>query len=262
MARWELLTPEDKPIPKPENQDRSLRPPTELDGSTNPKYAMKETFVRGTFTGTTEKMRYAFANKLLMAPPKERARKLRKQMPTRQHVVTEIEPRVLGGPNMDFLRRYGLNKNSHPMDWFMAFMPMTPNMNWEDPAAANVKGDQTTKFAVSNWTGYSNAKAMLCNAGERGHIFAGKFKPFKNEDIMQMLCVYIINGLAPSPQLVQKMQSQERQATHGNDRIAAVLGPEWQQKHRFFRHFFATQNPLTTPPLKKQCPNFKVNELF
>jgi hypothetical protein len=55
-ARWELLTPEDEPIPKPENEDPSLRPLTELDGSTNPKYAMKETFVWGLFTGRTEKI--------------------------------------------------------------------------------------------------------------------------------------------------------------------------------------------------------------
>jgi hypothetical protein len=197
-----------------------------------------------------------------IAPPKKRSRRKRKRTPARQQYVTEIGPRVLGGPNVDFVKRYGLDETSHPMDWFTAFMPLTPDMNQEDPAAANVKGDRTTKFAVSNWTGYSNAKAMLCNAGERGHIFAGKFKPFKNEDILQMLAVYIIDGLAPSPQIVQKMQDQERQPTHGNDRIAAVIGPGWQQKYRSFRHFFATQDPLTTPPPKKQCPNFKVDELF
>jgi hypothetical protein len=148
------------------------------------------------------------------------------------------------------------------MDWFSAFMPMTQNMNKEDPAAANVKGDRTTKFAVSNWTSYSNAKAMLCKAGEPGSIYAGKFRRFKNDDIMAMIGVYIIDGLAPSPQLMQKMQDQERQPTHGNDRIAAVLGTGWQQKHRSFRHFFASQDPLMTPPPKKQCPNFKVDELF
>jgi hypothetical protein len=261
-ARWKLLTPKDAPIPEPENQDCSLRPPTKMDRTTNPKYAIKETFVRGSFTGTNEKMRYAFVEKSPMAPPKKRARKSRKCTPTRKQVVTKIEPRFLGGPNVEFLRRYGLDEMSHSMDWFLAFMPMTPNMNREDPAAANVKGDRTTKFAVSNWTGYSNAKAMLCNAGEPGHIFAGKFKMFKNKDIMQMLCIYIVDGLAPSPQLVQKMQSQERQPTHGNNRIAAVLGPGWQQKHWSFRHFFATQDPLTTPPPKKRCPNFKVDELF
>jgi hypothetical protein len=173
-----------------------------------------------------------------------------------------IKQRVVGGPNTDFLKRYGLNKTSHPMDWFTVFMPMTPDMNWEDPAVANVKGNCTTKFAVSNRTGYLNAKAMLCNAGAPGHIFAGKFKPFKNKDIQQMIGVYIINGLAPSPQLTQKMQSQVSQPTHGNARIAAVLGTGWQQKHRSFRHFFASQDPLMAPPPKSLCPNFKVNELF
>jgi hypothetical protein len=53
MARWELLTPKDKPIPEPKSKDPSLRPPTELDGSMNPKYAMKETFVRGSFNMIT-----------------------------------------------------------------------------------------------------------------------------------------------------------------------------------------------------------------
>jgi hypothetical protein len=153
-ARWELLTPKDEPIPEPENKDPSLRPPTELDGSTNPKYAMKETFVWGSFTGTTEKMRNAFVEELPIAPPKKRARKSRKQTPTRQQYVTKIKRRVLGGPNINYLQRYGLNETSHPMDWFTAFMPMTPDMNREDLAAANAKGNRTTKFAVSNWMGY------------------------------------------------------------------------------------------------------------
>jgi hypothetical protein len=105
--------------------------------------------------------------------------------------------------------------------------------------------------------GYSNAKAMLCNAGETGNIYAGKVRPFKNDDITVMLGVYIIDGLAPSPQLMQKMQSQERQPTHDNNWTAG-----WQQKHRSFRHFFASQDPLMMPPPKKQCLNFKVDELF
>jgi hypothetical protein len=121
-ARWELLTPKDEPIPEPENEDPSLRPPTELDGSMNPKYAMKETFVRGSFMGTTEKMQYAFVKESPITPLKKKARKSRKRTPTRQQYVTEIKPRVLGGPNINFLQRYGLDETSHPMDWFTAFM--------------------------------------------------------------------------------------------------------------------------------------------
>jgi hypothetical protein len=235
-AQWVLLTPEDEPICQPCNVDESLRPPTEMDAATNPKFAMKETFVRGVFIGTTEKMRYKGLHKSPTnsgRPPKKRARKGRKLSPTRKQVVNEpVGTRVRGGPNADFLKRYGLDERSHLMDWFSVLMPMNPAMNQEDPAAANVKGNKTTVFAVSNWTAYSNTKAIMCNTGEPGSIYAGKFKPFKNKDISSMLGVYIIDGLAPSPQLTWKMQDQERQPTHGNDRIAAVIGPVWQQKCR------------------------------
>ena len=77
-----------------------------------------------------------------------------------------------------------------------------------------------------------------------------------------MLGVYIINGLAPSPQLTWKIQDKERQPTHSNDQIAAIIGPVWQQKHHSFCHFFATQNHMMVPLLKTQCPNFKVDEFF
>jgi hypothetical protein len=197
-ARWVLLTPVTEPVPKPVNEDLCHHPPTEMDGLRNPKYAMVERFQRGVFTGTNEKMRYV---KPLRASPltcNRRKDRRRKKSPSRQlREAMPIEP-----------RRYSLDENSHPMDWFTAFMPMTPEMNREDAAAANVKGDRTTKFAVSNWTADSNAKAMLCNAGASGHIFSGKFKPFSNQDIMAMIGVYIIDGLAPSPQLTQKMQRQ------------------------------------------------------
>jgi hypothetical protein len=145
-----------------------------------------------------------------------------------------VEPRVLGGTNSDFLKRHGLNDKRHLMDWFTAFMPLTPNANKEDLAVTNVKDDCRTKFAVSNWSAYSNTKAMLNGAGEAGHIFAGKHRPFTNRDIVSMLGVYILDGLAPSPQLVQKMQPQSKQLTHRNNRVAATFGMGYQQKHCSF----------------------------
>jgi hypothetical protein len=174
----------------------------------------------------------------------------------------DVKPWVLGGPNTAFLERYGLDKTSHLMDWFTAIMLLTLDANKEDPAIANVKVDRKTKFAVSNWTAYSNTKAMMCNAGEQGHIFAGKFKLFKNKDIIQMLGVYILDGIAPSPQLVWKMQPQMKQPTHVNNKIASTISPRYQQKHHSFRHFFGCQDPLMTPPPEDKCPNFKVDDFF
>ena len=122
VGKWVLLTPEDEPFPRPVNADASLRPPTEMDGVTNPKFATKEKFVCGVFSGTNEKMKYA--HNLPSRPPKKKARK-GKKLSRKQVVNKPAEPRVKCGPNADFLKRYGLNENSHPMDWFSALVPMT-----------------------------------------------------------------------------------------------------------------------------------------
>ena len=142
-------------------------------------------------------------------------------------------------------------------------MPLTPKDNLEHLSDVDVKRDGKTKFAISNWTSYTNQKASMANAGEGGHIFAGKCLPFKNEDITQMVGVYILDGLAPSHQIIQKMQPQSKERTHGNDFIASCIFLGYEQKYRAFRHFFGTQDPLMAPPPPQaQCPNFKVDEFF
>ena len=55
-AKWELLTRCESPVPKPINNDETLRPPTEMNANPNPKYGFVETFDRIPFTGTTKKM--------------------------------------------------------------------------------------------------------------------------------------------------------------------------------------------------------------
>ena len=59
------------------------------------------------------------------------------------------------------------------MDWFNDMIPVPPEENLENPEVDNVKGDKKSKFLVSQWSAYSNAKASLTNAGEKGHIFLG-----------------------------------------------------------------------------------------
>ena len=76
------------------------------------------------------------------------------------------------------------------MDWFTALMPLTSDANLEDPLKANVRGDGRTKFAVSNWTAYSNMKAAMANAGHEGSIFAGKHKEFQEGGVEKMIGCY------------------------------------------------------------------------
>jgi hypothetical protein len=39
-SEWILLTPKDELFPQPVNAHQSLRPPTEMDGLQNPKFAI------------------------------------------------------------------------------------------------------------------------------------------------------------------------------------------------------------------------------
>ena len=77
--------------------------------------------------------------------------------------------RTMGGQKDSFVKRYNLNKHSHPIEWLNAFLPQTPMDNKEDPRIPDVKGDAkkkgetATKFSMSNWTSYSKTKAMLVN---------------------------------------------------------------------------------------------------
>ena len=167
-----LLTRNTTPIPEPVNIDASLCPPTERDGTLNPKYGFQEKFECIPFSGTTAKMTNLKTREEVRAYNKSQKWKHSK---SRQNRARSVKPRIVGGPNSDFLKRYGLTSSSHLMDWFMALMPMTPNDNKEDAVAANVKGYNTTKFAVSNWMAYSNTKVVLCNAGMPGSIYSGKF---------------------------------------------------------------------------------------
>ena len=79
---------------------------------------------------------------------------------------------------------------------------------------------------------------------------------------MRMIGIMMIDGLAPSPRLLQKMVPQSVDRTQGNDFIASMMGGGYHQAYRSFRHFFGCQDPLMNAPPKKECPNVKVDEFF
>ena len=82
------------------------------------------------------------------------------------------------------------------------------------------------------------------------------------QDMNVQIGALILDGLAPSPQIRKKMVPQTKDETHGNDFIAKHVGSDYERKQKCFRAFFGCQNPLTVPPPRGECPNFKVDELF
>ena len=109
-------------------------------------------------------------------------------------------------------------------------------------------------FAISNWTKYTSMKASMTNAGEPGetgepgHIFTGKYKLLTSDNIRRQLGIYILDGVAPTPQLNLKLKPQSRDRMHRNDFVAKHFGPNRKLKHKIFSHFFGCQNPMTLLP--------------
>lgn len=68
------------------------------------------------------------------------------------------------GPTLSFLKKYKLDEKSHPADWLNALRLLTLKEKLELVDDVNVKGDWKTKFAISNWTAYTNMKTKITNA--------------------------------------------------------------------------------------------------
>jgi hypothetical protein len=99
MAKWELLTRCESPVPEPTNDDETLWPPTEMNANPNPKYGFVEMFDRIPFTGTTEKMLYCRqCGRSVNRSRKEDGRKRKCSNTWHSRPVPEVQPRTLGSP--------------------------------------------------------------------------------------------------------------------------------------------------------------------
>ena len=141
-----------------------------------------------------------------------------------------------GVPKETFLAKHCLNVHSMPHEWFAVFLPAS---------------------LTRKWTTFTNTKALLANAGCEGGIYPDFF-PFTPFELRKHIAVYFVNGLAPSPKVAMKFQSQAQNDINGNYFVKRCLGPAAERRHRHFRRFFAVQNPLLAVPLPKTAPNHKV----
>jgi hypothetical protein len=78
---------------------------------------------------------------------------------------------------------------SSPEDWLEAFL--------QDKRKPT---DPRHVLTMAEWTTYSNTKAMLLNAGQKGGI-CPESTHFSFQEIKSLLCLYVLHGLTPSPQV-------------------------------------------------------------
>ena len=259
-AAWKLLVPLDAPVEQPADAG-GFRSPTEMDANAPPiKHNFAETFDIPAFTG---KVRVPSQQ----APsPRHRGRARpgdgsRRSSPTSDAsaststggsrgsglpTYTDV-PMTDGRPNPDFMLKHGLTHESHPADIFYAFLPTHSN-----------ERDVMSISKIRTWT---NAKAQLMGAGPGGHQYP-TFEPFSMDEIRQFLGLFMMHGLAPSPQLDMKMKSQSQNPINGNDLCHRVFGNNAALRLKQFKAFFALQDPLKDTPPRDEAPNHKIDPLL
>ena len=149
-------------------------------------------------------------------------------------LVKRAVPISSGRPREEFIKEHKLSHESLPHEWFEAFLP---------------------KKMTSTWTTFTNMKAMLANAGQEGEIYPD-FTRFTTNELRKHLGVYIFHGLCPSPEIGMKFRGQRVDDVNGNDFVARCIGPNALRRHKHFRHFFTTQDPLKAPPPREKSPNW------
>ena len=135
-----------------------------------------------------------------------------------------------------------------PFEWLNAFLPIF------DGSCSSLLAPN--KFWTSKWAVWSNQKAQQYGAGEIGGLYKD-WKPFTHEDIEQMLAIYIIQGLNPSPQLEMKFATQLEDPIQGNDLIASIFGSAGVKRQKHFNAFFSVWDPLVPTPSKKDTPKLQ-----
>ena len=99
------------------------------------------------------------------------------------------------------------------------------------------------------------------NAGKGGSIYPN-CKPVTVDEMMQHIGLYILHGLAPSPQVEMKFQSTKQNKVNGNDFVCKAFGRNASQRHRELKSFFAVVDPVLSVPSRSSHPNWKVSKFF
>ena len=235
-AHWELLECNGEFVE--ENIPNNLRAPTVPLGERvlqkKRNYAQK--FDRMVFTGKT----------LLPARYKNGALKKDKE----GRFQYEEKPHEKTEPSISFIHKNKLNINSHPAEWFDAFMPR--------------KSKDKDSFSIENLNRWTNVRALMENAGGLGGKY-DNFENFTTNELMKHIGLYLLQALSPSPQVEMKFASQTEDPVNGNDFVFTSFGGvPWksEKRHRHFKAFFTSVNPMLNVPSRETHPNWKVHPLL
>jgi len=164
----------------------------------------------------------------------------KKRCRTTGKFIREKNPRTRGCPNPDWIEKHNLGIESTPIQLFDTFL---------------------LNSLIENWNSYTNTKALLANAGQKGKLYPD-YKPFTCNKLKKHIGVVLLNGISPFPQISLKFHNQKADFVNGNDFIKNNLGPNAERRHKHFRRFFGCQDPLKVTPPRSQFLLWKIKEFL
>ena len=189
LAHWELMEASGEAI----NEEGLARAPTVPDSERPGMGATKRNY-------TQRFDRDLFQHEVLL-PKRDSMGRMRYGANGR--VLYEKQSSDKTVPDIQAINEAGLNCESHPATWFNLFMPREKRRQ-ENPDVVS----------IVDFTTWTNTKAVMENAGPGGVLYP-EFTPFSNDEVMQHLGLYIVHGLAPSPQVSMKFQSPRDNPVNG-----------------------------------------------
>jgi hypothetical protein len=171
------------------------------------------------------------------------------------------QERVKGRANDAFLKVHNLDKDSSPVEFAEAFLPMFKNTKpWipnpkEDPEI-ECKNLHGRFFSMEECARVTNIRAERAFVGEA--TYRDQFHDrFSVKEIRQFLGLYVLNGLSPSPSLDKKFERNDK-ANFNPFVNANVGGANPQKRLKIFKAYFGVQCPDKPVPERKTSPLFKV----
>ena len=239
-ARWKLLLPINEVLPEPQHVV-GMRAPTIPEGEEHfiaPKQNFAEVFDHMPFLGKEKVPKYHGNQRPVIVNGEQ---------------VWEEQHTTKSGVKSEFITANNLHAESSPQDWFKAFLPIH-NGSVKNP-------HQSNNCWTHRWAMFTNTKALSRGAGVEGGIYS-TFQPFSHLEIEQFIGLYILQGLNPSLKVDSKFHSQLDDPIQGNDLCYRVFGSNASKQHKQFKAFFTVQDPIKTPPARKDRPTYKVDPLL
>jgi hypothetical protein len=171
------------------------------------------------------------------------------------------QERLKGRANDAFVKAHNLDKDSSPVEFAEAFIPMfkankPPKPNPKKDPVIDVQNQHGRYFSMEEAARVTNIRAERSFVGEA--TYKDKWEGrFSVKETRQWLGLWVLNGISPSPSLDKKFDRNDM-ANFNPFVNANIASGSPRTRLKIFRAYFGMQDPDKPVPERKSSPLFKV----